>query len=181
MVKNAYSSTNLIHTSIDDRKSARPRLRGFLHAVPIIAQERGLRGFFQGFVPTTARQSANSAVRFSSYNFFKDIAQRYTTPGKQINAASTFALGGAAGVVTVYATQPLDTVKTRMQSIQARSLYRNSLHCASKLVRDEGVAKLWSGAVPRLGRLIFSGGIVFTIYEKSMVLFNSLDPEGQYI
>ena len=29
---------------IDDRKSANPRMRGFLHAVPIIARERGLAG-----------------------------------------------------------------------------------------------------------------------------------------
>ncbi|KAK0703182.1 hypothetical protein B0T26DRAFT_756748 [Lasiosphaeria miniovina] len=32
--------------SIDDRKSATPRLQGFLHAVPIIARERGICGFF---------------------------------------------------------------------------------------------------------------------------------------
>ena len=149
--------------------------------MPVIARERGIRGFFQGLAPTTARQAANSATRFGSYNFLKKIAESYKKPGEQLGGISIFAIGGAAGFITVYVTQPIDTVKTRMQSIEARSLYKNSIQCATKLVRDEGVWKLWSGAVPRLTRLIFSGGIVFTMYEKSMALFDRLDPDKRYI
>jgi solute carrier family 25 citrate transporter 1 len=98
---------------IDDRKSANPRMRGFLHGSKIIAQEKGIRGFFQGFLPTTARQAANSAVRFSSYTALKQMAQSYVAPGEKLGAASTFGLGGLAGVITVYTTMPIDTVKTR--------------------------------------------------------------------
>lgn len=169
------------HRRIDDRKSAKPRLRGFLHAVPIIARERGIRGFFQGFVPTTARQAANSATRFSVYNGLKQLAEGYTAPGEKMGAASTFAMGGIAGLITVYVTQPLDTVKTRMQSIEARSLYGNSFRCASMIFKQEGVLTFWSGALPRLVRLILSGGIVFTMYEKSMELMDKADPERKYI
>ncbi|KAA8566533.1 hypothetical protein EYC84_009088 [Monilinia fructicola] len=146
-------------TLIDDRKSAQPRMKGFLHAVPIIARERGLRGFFQGFVPTTARQSANSAVRFGSYTSLRQLAQSYAAPGEKLGALSTFGIGGLAGIITVYVTQPLDTVKTRMQSIEARKLYKNSFHCAALIARNEGLLTFWSGALPRLGRLILSGGI----------------------
>jgi solute carrier family 25 citrate transporter 1 len=171
----------LIALSIDDRKAAKPRLRGFLHAVPIIARERGLRGFFQGFVPTTARQAANSATRFSSYTFLKQLAESYTAPGEKLGTVSTFGIGGVAGLITVYVTQPLDTVKTRMQSIEARSLYKNSIACAVSIVKNESVLTLWSGAVPRLARLILSGGIVFTMYEKSIDLMDRLDPGKKYI
>lgn len=156
-------------------------MRGFLHAVPIIARERGIRGFFQGFVPTTARQAANSATRFGSYTFLKQVAQSYVAPGEKLGMLSTFGIGGVAGIITVYVTQPLDTVKTRMQSMEARSLYKNSFDCAAQLVRHEGFFTLWSGAVPRLARLIMSGGIVFTMYEKSIELMDKLDPEKKYI
>jgi solute carrier family 25 citrate transporter 1 len=149
--------------SIDDRKSANPRMRGFLHGTRIIAQEKGIRGFFQGFVPTTARQAANSAVRFSSYTSLKQLAQSYVTPGEKLGAVSTFGLGGLAGIITVYTTMPIDTVKTRMQSIEARSSYKNSLDCVVKIFKHEGIFTFWSGALPRLGRLILSGGIVFTM------------------
>lgn len=149
---------------IDDRKSANPRMRGFLHGTRLIAQEQGIRGFFKGFLPTTARQAANSAVRFSSYTSLKQLAQSYVAPGEKLGAVSTFGLGGLAGIITVYTTMPIDTVKTRMQSIEARAAYKNSLDCAVKIFKNEGVLTFWSGALPRLGRLIMSGGIVFTMY-----------------
>jgi len=43
-----------------------------------------------------------------------------------------------------------------MQSIEARNEYRNSFECAVKIFKDEGVLKFWSGALPRLARLIVS-------------------------
>jgi Mitochondrial carrier protein len=71
-----------------------------------------------------------------------------------------------------YVTMPLDTIKTRMQSIEARKEYRNSFVCATRIFKEEGILTFWSGAVPRLARLILSGGIVFTMYVSH--LFSSL-------
>ncbi|KAL2362607.1 hypothetical protein RJZ56_004467 [Blastomyces dermatitidis] len=100
---------------IDDRKSSNPRMRGFLHGTGVIFRERGIRAFFQGFLPTTARQAANSATRFGSYTTIRQFAQGYVAPGEKLGAASTFAIGGLAGFITVYVTQPLDTIKTRYE------------------------------------------------------------------
>ncbi|KAL7272731.1 hypothetical protein RUND412_004447 [Rhizina undulata] len=166
---------------IDDRKSGKPRMRGFLHGSSVIWKEKGYRGFLQGLVPTTARQAANSATRFGSYTTMKQIAQGYVAPGEKLGPLSTFAIGAIAGLITVYCTQPLDSVKTRMQSIEARHEYRNSFHCAYRIVTEEGMLALWSGALPRLTRLMISGGLVFTMYEKSIELFDRIDPEKKYI
>lgn len=76
-------------------------MRGFLHGTSIIAREKGIRGFFQGFVPTTARQAANSATRFGSYTTLRQAAQSYTAPGEKLGAISTFGIGALAGVITV--------------------------------------------------------------------------------
>ena len=86
---------------IDDRKLAKPRMRGFLHGSKLIWQEKGVRGFFQGFVPTTLRQGANSGTRFGSYATLKHIAQGYVAPGEKLGALSTFGIGSLAGVITV--------------------------------------------------------------------------------
>jgi solute carrier family 25 citrate transporter 1 len=178
----AVTPTESIKTTlIDDRKHANPRMRGFLDAIPIIYRERGIKGFFQGLVPTAARQSANSAVRFGSYTSLKQLAESYTAPGEKLGAAGTFGIGGVAGAITVYATQPLDTIKTRMQSIEAKQVYGNSFRCATMIFKQEGILTFWSGAVPRLARLVMSGGIVFTMYEKSMEFMGKLDPEEKYL
>lgn len=111
----------------------------------------------------------------------KQIAESYVAPGEKLGTVSTFGVGAAAGLITVYVTQPVDTVKTRMQSMEAKKLYKHSIHCASKLVREEGVLTLWSGSLPRLVRLMLSGGIVFTMYEKSIETMARLDPDGKYL
>lgn len=77
-------------------------MRGFLHGTGVIFRERGVRAFFQGFVPTTARQAANSATRFGSYTTIRQFAQGYVAPGEKLGVASTFAIGGLAGLITVY-------------------------------------------------------------------------------
>lgn len=98
----AFPKIDLRHVHrIDDRKSANPRMRGFLHGSGIIFRERGIRGFFQGFVPTTARQAANSATRFGSYTTIKQFAQGYVAPGEKLGTVSTFGIGGLAGLITV--------------------------------------------------------------------------------
>lgn len=76
-------------------------MRGFLHGSMVIWREKGIRGFFQGFVPTTARQAANSATRFGTYTTLKQFAESYVKPGEKLGTLSTFALGGCAGLVTV--------------------------------------------------------------------------------
>ena len=53
-----------------------------------------------------------------------------------------------------------------MQSIEARKEYKNSFVCAAKIFKQEGILTFWSGALPRLARLIMSGGIVFTMYVR---------------
>ena len=57
-----------------------------------------------------------------------------------------------------------------MQALGADKVYSSTLNCCAKIFREEGLLTFWKGATPRLGRLVLSGGIVFTIYEKMLVL-----------
>lgn len=84
-------------------------------------------------------------------------------------SVQVFACGAGAGIITVYATMPFDVVKTRMQGLEAAA-YANSFDCARKVIQQDGVAALWGGSTARLSRLMFSGAIVFTVYEKMAVL-----------
>lgn len=51
---------------------------------------------------------------------------------------------------------PFDVIKTRMQSLAAKTEYKNLFHCGWRIVKEEGVATLWKGTVPRLARLSVS-------------------------
>jgi len=159
-------------TLIEDKKSPKPR--GFLHGTTIILKERGLRGLFQGFVPTTARQASNAMVKFASYAKLKIWVESRLKPGEKLGTLGTFGIGSLTGIASVYSTQPLDVLKTRMQSIKAKTEYGNVLRCAVQIFKQEGITVFWSGAVPRMARLMLSGGIMFTIYEKMTLALNRI-------
>jgi len=151
---------------IDDAKRSNPQYRGLIHGTVSIVKQEGIFGIYRGLFPVMMRQGANSAVRFTTYATLKQFVQGTARPGQQLPSAITFGIGGIAGLVTVYTTMPLDVVKTRMQSLEARSQYRNSFHCAYRIFTEEGILRFWTGTTPRLARLILSGGIVFTVYEN---------------
>ncbi|KAI9261059.1 mitochondrial carrier domain-containing protein [Sporodiniella umbellata] len=153
--------TKIIH----DKNSSAPRYRGLLHGTRLMIAEEGIGGIYRGLGPVMARQGANSAVRFSCYSYFKSLFQSWHGQDA-LPSTYTFAAGALAGIVTVYSTMPLDVVKTRMQGLDSKALYKHSLDCLIQVVQQNGVFSLWKGTTPRLTRLIFSGGIVFTVYEK---------------
>ncbi|KAI8866496.1 mitochondrial carrier, partial [Ramicandelaber brevisporus] len=61
------------------------------------------------------------------------------------------AIGGAFGATVVY---PIDLVKTRMQNqrsaVVGEVMYKNSIDCFRKVVRNEGLRGLYSGLLPQL-------------------------------
>ncbi|KZT65091.1 mitochondrial tricarboxylate transporter [Daedalea quercina L-15889] len=153
---------------IDDAKSPNPRYRGLAHGTVSIVREEGIGGIYRGLFPVVpyGRAGANSAVRFTTYTTLKQFVLGTARPGQSLSSGMTFGIGAVAGLVTVYTTMPLDVIKTRMQSLEARQAYRNSFHCAYRIFTEEGILRFWTGTTPRLARLVMSGGIVFTVYEQ---------------
>ncbi|KAJ4381472.1 CtIP- endonuclease [Didymella sp. IMI 355093] len=156
----AVTPTERIKTAlIDDAKAGHSQFRGGFDATRSIVADQGLPGLYRGLVSTTMKQSATSAVRMGSYNVLKEASKKNSLPQ---NSATTFAIGALAGTITVYATQPFDTIKTRAQSARGAS----TSEAFRSVLLQSGLRGFWSGSTMRLGRLIFSGGIVFTVYEK---------------
>ncbi|PWY90225.1 putative tricarboxylate transport protein [Aspergillus heteromorphus CBS 117.55] len=155
----AVTPTERIKTAlIDDAKGPR-KARGALHGTYMLVSQQGLRGLYRGLIPTTVKQSATSAVRMGSYNWLKETGKDYAIP---VNGVTTFLMGSLAGTITVYATQPFDTVKTRVQGMGQPGMSQ----AMAELLREEGVRGFWRGSTMRLGRLVLSGGIVFAAYEQ---------------
>lgn len=81
---------------------------------------------------------------------------------------TNFGIGALAGVVTVYATQPFDTVKTRAQGVHGIGIVK----ATRGMMRDHGPRGFWKGSSMRLGRLLLSGGIVFSVYEEIVAVLS---------
>jgi solute carrier family 25 citrate transporter 1 len=165
--------TKFIHDNnkaVDQRK-----YRGLVHGVRTIVAEEGLRGVYQGLFPTMLKQGGNQACRFFVFNQLKALTTSQTGR-KDLNAMESMLLGGVAGIISVYVTMPFDVVKTRMQGLEAKN-YKGSIDCTMRVLSDEGIFALWKGTVPRLSRVMFSTGLIFTFQEQTMRLLNQFWPE----
>lgn len=69
-------------------------------------------------------------------------------------SAHHFGLGSLAGAFGAFMVYPIDLVKTRMQNQRSsrvgQVLYRNSIDCFQKVIKNEGFRGLYSGVLPQL-------------------------------
>ncbi|RMZ01599.1 hypothetical protein D0862_06305 [Hortaea werneckii] len=164
----AVTPTERIKTAlIDDAKGAR-RFNSAIHATTTILREQGIQGVYRGLLSTTIKQSATSAVRMGLYSTLREAYATRSSNAKPSSAVS-FAIGAIAGIGTVYATQPFDTIKTRAQAAKGESFVR----AIAGVVQTDGIKGFWRGSTMRLGRLVLSGGIVFSVYEKVADIFRT--------
>ncbi|KAK8146896.1 hypothetical protein MY1884_002729 [Beauveria asiatica] len=69
-------------------------------------------------------------------------------------SAYNFGLGSLAGAFGAFMVYPIDLVKTRLQNQRGaqpgQRLYKNSIDCFQKVVKNEGFRGLYSGVLPQL-------------------------------
>lgn len=78
-----------------------------MHGVRLLMAEKGPKALYQGYIATTIKQMGTTTVRLGSYNIIKEFEEAHDVP--QVTATN-FANGAFAGTITVYTTQPIDTV-----------------------------------------------------------------------
>ncbi|KAI7905671.1 mitochondrial carrier domain-containing protein [Cokeromyces recurvatus] len=91
------------------------------------------------------------------YQFVSDHHQQDQEHGilwQIVGSAYSFTLGSIAGAIGATAVYPIDLVKTRMQNQRSKVvgelLYKNSLDCFKKVLKNEGFPGLYRGLGPQL-------------------------------
>jgi|TARA_R110002003_G_scaffold194_1_gene15168 solute carrier family 25 citrate transporter 1 len=157
----AVTPSERIKTALIDDARHDKRFRSAWHATTTIWKENGIFGLYRGFVGNTLKQASATAFRMGTYNVLKDFEKRRDI---QQNTAVNFANGSVAGVVTTLTTQPFDVMKTRSQSAKGMT----AAESVKSILLDYGIRGFWKGTTMRLGRTVFSGGILFTSYEAAV-------------
>lgn len=150
----AVTPTERIKTALIDDARFSKRYTSTLHCIKLILREDGMLGLYRGFAGTTLKQATATSFRMGSYNIIKDFQE---AKGVKQNTLVNFANGSVAGVVTTLCTQPFDCIKTRSQSATATT----TVQAIKSIVRDDGIKGFWRGTIMRLGRTVFSGGMLF--------------------
>jgi len=143
---------------IDDRRQGTNRFHGPFHAITVILRQEGMRGIYQGILPTMCKHMSNTAIRWPLQFYF----HAYLSTFMWSVVASSVA-GILSGWVSLLFTQPFDVMKTRMQGIQGLQ-YRNMFHCFETILQEEGALVFFRGLGPRAGRVTIENGTIFLVF-----------------
>jgi len=138
----------------------------------LIIKAEGASGLYRGLSPTLMAMLPNWAIYFTVYERMKAglihyCNRREGTPGIHVGAAA------GAGVATIFATNPLYVVKTRLQTqdmgLQVRAAwqqkkYKGTFHALRSIAKYEGLPGLYSGFGPSLLGVAHVA-IQFPLYE----------------
>lgn len=111
-------------------------------------------------VPTLLKQSTNQGVRFV---VFEDT-QKHLSQYIKYKILCDFLSGGFAGFCSVMFNNPIDVIKTNLQSLEAAK-YGGFVGAFSYILRNEGIGGFYKGVGPRLARVILDVALTFTIYN----------------
>lgn len=127
-----------------------------------LIQQQGFSGIYVGALPTAMRQATSVAVRFTLFDIVKDILFKLRNEDRE-NASMTtnFLAGGAGGAVSVVLNNPIDVIKSRVQSGHSK----NMMQAFSSVMKESGITGFGAGLSARVPRLFLSQAIQFTLVD----------------
>eukprot|EP01121_Diplochlamys_sp_Union-15-3_P006259 TRINITY_DN16758_c0_g1_i1.p1 TRINITY_DN16758_c0_g1~~TRINITY_DN16758_c0_g1_i1.p1 ORF type:complete len:317 (-),score=37.68 TRINITY_DN16758_c0_g1_i1:75-1025(-) len=141
---------------------------GIANCVRNILRTEGVLGFYKGLGPTLLGVVPYVGFSMATYEFLK----KCVLPRREDNTIPLpFKLfSGMVGAITAGSiTFPTDTIRRRMQ-VQGSSQfqqknYKNSVDCAIKIVRNEGLRTLYAGYATHMLKAVPGTAIQLVVYD----------------
>src|SRR5690606_14700008 len=125
---------------------------GTIHAFTKIIKESGVRGIFKGLSASLARDIPGGAIYFASYEYLCNQCMKFGNLNRnELKSYHYILSGGLAGLCYWIAVLPIDTIKSRFQSLEEGFRYNGIWDCYKKVV-SEGYRVLYRGLTPILIR-----------------------------
>uniref|UniRef100_A0AC34FEN8 S-adenosylmethionine mitochondrial carrier protein n=1 Tax=Panagrolaimus sp. ES5 TaxID=591445 RepID=A0AC34FEN8_9BILA len=131
-----------------------------------IYKTNGFIGFYRGYSTTVMREIPFSFIEFPIWEYLKRRLAAYMGQDK-CHPFESAVCGSVAGSFAAAVTTPLDVVKTRVMLYEGAKR-PSAISTFTNIYQNEGVAKLFSGIVPRTLWMGIGGYIFFFAYEFSL-------------
>ncbi|KAJ5495812.1 mitochondrial 2-oxoglutarate/malate carrier protein [Penicillium diatomitis] len=151
----------------------------------IIASGKAL-DLYTGLSAGLLRQAVYTTARLGFFDtFIKKLNKRAEDQGRKVTFAERAAAGLSAGGIAAMIGNPADLALVRMQSDglkapEARANYRSVFDALVRIPKQEGLAALWSGALPTVVRAMAlnMGQLTFFAESKAQLKqHTSLSPQ----
>lgn len=133
----------------------------------------GFMGLYNGFGVSVAGIIPYRGVYFGLYDSLLGINPFRNDKGI-IRLISTFAIAQVTAIAAGYASYPFDTIRRRLQMQSEKPkdqwLYKGTVDCFFKIIREEGSGALFKGAGANALRTVGSA-LVLVLYGEIKVAF----------
>ena len=128
----------------------------------------GVGALYNGFGVSVAGIIPYRGVYFGMYDSLCGI-NPYRKDSGLVGLASKFAIAQATAITAGYASYPFDTIRRRLQmqseKPKAEWIYSGTMHCLTKIMKDEGTTALFKGAGANALRTVGSA-LVLVLYGE---------------
>ncbi|XP_053681258.1 probable mitochondrial glutathione transporter SLC25A40 isoform X2 [Anopheles nili] len=160
--------------------SVKPPLHfsGTIDAFSKISRFEGVGSLWSGLGPTLVLALPTTIIYFVAYEQFRIRLKELYQKRKGLNAElpiwCPLLAGSSARVLAVTIVNPLELIRTKMQS--EKLSYREVGHAFRSMLRVQGIFGLWKGFFPTILRDVPFSGIYWTTYESIKKHFNVSQP-----
>ncbi|KAI9504562.1 Mitochondrial succinate-fumarate transporter [Coemansia spiralis] len=145
-----------------------------------IVQREGIMALYKGLGAVVTGIVPKMAIRFSSFELYKSWMAAPET-GK-ISTSAVFLAGLGAGTTEAVAVvTPMDVIKIRLQAQRHSTVdpmdvpkYRNAVHAAYTIIKEEGFMTLYKGVTLTALRQATNQAVNFTFYQEFKRIARSL-------
>uniref|UniRef100_A0A7S3PR75 Uncharacterized protein n=1 Tax=Aplanochytrium stocchinoi TaxID=215587 RepID=A0A7S3PR75_9STRA len=126
---------------------------GMFNCLGTIAKEEGASALYKGLTPFVTHLTLKYAVRFGMFEQFKRMlgADKNGNASAKVNFTAGLAVGCLEATMIV---TPFEVIKTRLQKQvgSANLKYKGPIDVVVKVIKEEGVKRMWSGNIPTVIR-----------------------------
>ncbi|CAG8185521.1 unnamed protein product [Penicillium salamii] len=140
-----------------------------------IYRVEGIPGFYRGLVPALFGVS-HGALQFMAYEQLKlfrsrakeaEMLEQGDTVARGLGNVDFFAISSLSKVFAGSVTYPYQVIRSRLQTYEARVIYRGAFDVFSQIWAREGLAGFYKGLGPNLFRVLPSTWVTFLVYENT--------------
>jgi len=129
---------------------------------------KGVMGLYNGFGVSVAGIIPYRGVYFGLYDTMSE-QNPYKKDKGLVGIGSKFAIAQFVAIAAGYASYPMDTVRRRLQMQSEKPkeqwLYKNTMDCFGKIMKDEGITAFFKGAGANALRTVGSA-MVLVLYDQ---------------
>ncbi|XP_047330870.1 mitochondrial succinate-fumarate transporter 1 [Impatiens glandulifera] len=139
--------------------------KGIAHCGTTVVRTEGVRALWKGLTPFATHLTLKYALRMGT-NAVLQSGFKDPQTGQLSNRARLVSGFGAGVLEALVIVTPFEVVKIRLQQQKGLSTellkYKGPIHCATTIVREEGLFGLWAGASPTVMRNGTNQAAMFT-------------------